>query len=539
MDLIRLLLRQSRVLVAFSALMGLCHGAAHVGLLYLMSLWVVGHGDVSPRLGLWFFALLLFVPVSKVTSEVAVARLAQQAIFDLRMELSRRLLAAPLSQLDRIGERFLKASLTDDLQYVVGSLIQFPIMWHNFAILLASLVFLFAMSWKMTVAIVVFVIVGIWTWKKVLARAAGYVELAEREEKTLFGHFSSLVEGVKELKLDPGLRERFLAERLAVAGDRQRRYKLGEFLVWSAGGAWTFFLIYGIFGAILFLLPAPLGYDYRAAAVFLLVFLFCLTPLDGLMNQFIKVGSATRAYRRVAELTRSLAAEPGSSPGWRPGIPARVELAGVRIEPGDGDEGGRELGPLDLVLRPGELLVIAGPPGSGKTALAKLLTGLYTAAAGQILVDGRVVSAADLEGYRALCAGVFPGSELFAELRPAAPERLRGDLAELARKLQIRGALGEDGRLAAGELTPPQRRRLALLEAFALDRFLYVFDEWAFEQDLEFREVFYREYLSNLRERGKIVVVLTSEERYLDGADRLLRLSDGRLEEPRPRVVSA
>lgn len=539
MDLIRLLLKQSRALVAFSALMGLCHGAAHVGLLYLMSLWVVGHGQVEPRLGLWFLALLLFVPVSKVTSEVAVARLAQQAIFDLRMELSRRLLAAPLSQLDQVGGRLLKSSLTDDLQYVVGSLIQFPIMWHNFAILLASLVFLFAMSWSMTVAIVVFVVVGIWTWKKVLARAARYVELAESEEKALFGHFSSLVEGVKELKLDPALKERFLAEWLAVSGDRQRQYKLGEFLVWSAGGAWTFFLIYGIFGATLFLLPAPLGYDYRAAAVFLLVFLFCLTPLDGLMNQFIKVGPATRAYRRVVELSRSLAAEPAGVPDRLPGIPALVELAGARVEAGEGEEGRRALGPVDLALQPGELLVIAGGLGSGKTALAKLLTGLYAPAAGEIRVDGRAVAAADLEGYRALCAGVFPDSEVFAGLRPAAPEALREELAGLARKLQIAGALGEDGRLTAEELTPPQRRRLALLEAFALDRFLYVFDEWAFEQDLEFREVFYREYLPALRERGKIVVVLTSEERYLDAADRLLWLTEGRLEEPRPKVVSA
>jgi putative ATP-binding cassette transporter len=61
------------------------------------------------------------------------------------------------------------------------------------------------------------------------------------------------------------------------------------------------------------------------------------------------------------------------------------------------------------------------------------------------------------------------------------------------------------------------------------DRDLLLFDEWAADQDPEFRNIFYRELLPSLRKRNKAIVVISHDDRYFDVADQVVTLSDGKI----------
>jgi putative ATP-binding cassette transporter len=87
----------------------------------------------------------------------------------------------------------------------------------------------------------------------------------------------------------------------------------------------------------------------------------------------------------------------------------------------------------------------------------------------------------------------------------------------------------EGGTLSTLDLSQGQRKRLALLTAYLEDRPIYLFDEWAADQDPEFKEVFYRHLLPDLKARGKTVVVISHDDRYYDAGDRLVRLDSGGL----------
>jgi putative ATP-binding cassette transporter len=87
----------------------------------------------------------------------------------------------------------------------------------------------------------------------------------------------------------------------------------------------------------------------------------------------------------------------------------------------------------------------------------------------------------------------------------------------------------QNGVLSTTQLSQGQRKRLALLTAFLEDRPFYVFDEWASDQDPMFKEIFYLEILPELKVRGKTVLVITHDERFLRVADRVLRMEDGKL----------
>jgi putative ATP-binding cassette transporter len=86
-----------------------------------------------------------------------------------------------------------------------------------------------------------------------------------------------------------------------------------------------------------------------------------------------------------------------------------------------------------------------------------------------------------------------------------------------------------NGVLSTTELSQGQRRRLALLSAYLENRPVYIFDEWAADQDPAYREIFYTRLLPELKARGKTVVVITHDDRYFSLGDRVIKLEYGRI----------
>ena len=87
----------------------------------------------------------------------------------------------------------------------------------------------------------------------------------------------------------------------------------------------------------------------------------------------------------------------------------------------------------------------------------------------------------------------------------------------------------KDVKITTVDLSQGQRKRLALLTAFLEDRPIYLFDEWAADQDPTFKKFFYYELLQELKSRGKTVFVISHDDSYFDVADRLLKFENGNL----------
>lgn len=84
-----------------------------------------------------------------------------------------------------------------------------------------------------------------------------------------------------------------------------------------------------------------------------------------------------------------------------------------------------------------------------------------------------------------------------------------------------------DGKYSTIELSAGQRKRMALLSAYLEDRPIYLFDEWAADQDPTYRRLFYTKLLLDLKARGKTLVVITHDDAYFSVADRIVKLDYG------------
>ncbi|HEX7182943.1 MAG TPA: cyclic peptide export ABC transporter [Thermoanaerobaculia bacterium] len=545
MKIVAFLLRSSKGIVLIAVLAGGLSGLSSTALLGVINAQLTA--SAPSRLLLWaFIGLCVVVPLARITSELLLIRLGQDTILRLRMDLSRRILAVPLRRLEGLGPHRLLSTLTEDVATVSNVVSAVPIMCVNAAIAVGALVYLAWLSWEVFSIVAILVAIAVVGYQLPIVRAFGFLQRARELHDGLYDALRALIGGTKELKLHSGRREAFLTGELEATARAFKSQNVSGMKIYTLAASWGQLLVFVVVGVLLFGFGTRMGFDHATLTGYTITLLYIMTPLQLLLNSAPTFARANVTLARIEEMGLDLAADasdtggqvaPGQGLSWK-----RVELVGVaHAYRREGEESEFCLGPIDLALTPGELVFVAGGNGSGKTTLAKILLGLYVPERGEIRCDGQAVTDENRDAYRQSFSAVFSDFYLFRNLigldGRSGDESARRYLRELrlADKVRI-----EDGKVSSTELSQGQRKRLALLAAYLEDRPIYVFDEWAADQDPVFKEVFYRQLLPALKGRGKTVVVISHDESFYDVADRMIKLEDGRIvaDERRPAVQS-
>jgi putative ATP-binding cassette transporter len=457
--------------------------------------------------------------------------------FTLTDRLCRSVVRTPFRHLERIGIPRILTVLTDDVSTLADAIRALPSLVINGAILVGCGIYLAWLSWGTFLSIVSLMVVGGLTYRVFIARAQQSIRRARDGRDALFGHFRALTDGIKELKLHRGRRDVFFAQDMAMTVAQLRRDNVAATTWYILASSCSNAFFYLLIGLLLFVVPVVVRLPLEAVTGYVFACLYLMAPLWALLNSLPLLARGQVALQKIEECevsiaadapTRDLRVDKAISPLWN-----RLELNGVVFDygaDGSGNGGGFVLGPLDLTLHPGEIIFLVGGNGSGKSTFVKLLTGLYAPQAGEIWCDGERVGDDHREWYRQHFSAVFTDFYLFQDLRGLEGVDLDERAAAYLKRLQLEPKVRvTDGRLSTTALSQGQRKRLALLTAYLEDRPIYVFDEWAADQDPTYKRVFYEELLPELKARGKAVVVITHDDRYFHLGDRVIKLDYGKV----------
>lgn len=534
MQLIRFLLRYSHRTLLLALLAGIISGACNTALIALINRSLRTGGFLRTTTVVTFLVLLLVLPISRFLSEWLLARLGQDALLELRGRLSRKILAAPLKHLERLGAHRVMTMLTDDIPSITGALVVIPLICINFVVFIGGLGYLCWLSPRLLAIVLGSLAFGIVSYQFALIKAMTPARRMREISNELFHHFGALTQGTKELKLHYRRRLEFLTRTLMPAAESYRYYTMQNSSILTGAASWGQAFIFVIIGVVLALSDNVLAIQPEVVTGYVLVLILLMSPLQFIMNTMPVLARANIAVANMnrfgVDLSRNLEAQrtepepPGSK--WEPLVLSDVGYTYYQ----EGGDKPFKLGPIDLTFYQGELVFVLGGNGSGKTTLAKLLTGLYLPETGRVYLNDQLIHEQNIEWYRQHFSAVFADFYLFKnfpgidtrQLKPVANQFL--ERLDLAQKVTF----SEDG-LSTVELSQGQRKRLALLTVYLEDRPIYLFDEWAADQDPYFREVFYQQLLPELKARRKTVIVITHDDRYFHLADRLIKLDYGRV----------
>lgn len=536
MHTVNQLLRASRWKLVLAVLIGAVGGLAIAGLIAVINTALATTRDELFTLGIYFLGLCLLVFVARSASDIILVRLSQQIISALRADLSRQILATPLHLLENHGTHRLLAMLTEDVTKIANFLVRLPTICVNAAVLVGCLGYLGFLSWQLLIAAVIFIALGILGFIKAQERAQGALKNSRIASDDLYKHFATLTNGIKELKLNDERCEAFLGECLDSTLENVARHHVRGMSIYAFAESGGMLIFFAFLGFLLFLPVSQLAVNPAVLTGYALTFLYLITPLEVLVSSAPDFGYFRVALEQISKLQLSLSTP--ALPNKNTKIAALKSLKFHSIQHSyrvDYDDGAFLLGPITLEFKAGEIVFLTGGNGSGKTTLSKLLVGLYEPNEGSIELNGQVISNADRPAFRQLFSTVFSDFQLFESLLGLPNDSaLVAKVKVLLHSLKLENKVQfENGRFSTLALSQGQRKRLALLAAVLEDRPIYLFDEWAADQDPQFKRVFYTEILPELKSRGKLVLAVTHDDQYFHLADRHIKLESGRIVETR------
>lgn len=507
-------------------------GGGNIWLLVLLNRGMHDSGNGLREIGAFAGSLLLIVAINFV-SQIMLSRLSAETFFRLREQLVQGVTRLSPQELEAIGRHRLYAALTKDVTAVHDLIIVLPTYVFNLTVILACLVYLATISAKLFLALTLFLALALAVAKLVIAdRAKKKFEVRRSIEDDLFKCYEAMIDGNKEMKLNSNRNDQFVNQEVRGHGVRFRQATMAAELYWNMSNNWATAMIFSGLGGLLFLssfagLTGPAG--KQLVATFILVVFYMVGPLTILMNSFRLIHAARVGVDSLNALCLDTSPAVHDAPVTRLEDFQSLSVRDLQFTYDDesGEREGFKVGPLDLDIHRGEIVYLVGGNGSGKTTAAKLLTGLYEKRAGTVLVNG--AKAVDRNAYFQYFSAIFQDYYLFETLIPKGdssidPIEIRGwiDKLKLTGKVSV-----ENGRLSTTKLSYGQRKRLALLVALFDRSDIYVFDEWAADQDYEFREFFYREFLPELKRLGKTSLVVSHDDRYFHLADQVVKFEGG------------
>jgi putative ATP-binding cassette transporter len=538
MRLTELLVRDARTSLQRLGLMALLAGAASTGILAIVNSAAAsqtGHTNHLVAVALYGIALLAYIFSQRYVLQTTTDEV-ERIVDERRRSLIRKLADCELLGVEKIGHGAIFSAINADTQTIsqtAGSLILgvqavMMIFWTT--------IYIATLSLPALALVAVVLLVAARLYRKRGERAGIDLRRAHEEVVALHEMVEGLLAGFKEVKLSSRRAAELLQDAVMVSGRTAFFRSLAQRAL-GVNFVFSQVAIFILLGTLVFILPALSTTFADSTVKVLTAVLFLVGPVSGVISAAPQITVANAAAENLLKLEKlfdenvekGIVAD-GAREVAAPAFSdfSTIDLRHLTFARGEGSER-FVVGPIDLSIRRGETLFITGGNGSGKTTFIKMLTGLYPADSGEILVDGRLVGRADMQRYRDIFGAVFSDFHLFPTLYGV--ERIdRERAASLIDEMEVENKAHLDGRrFSTVDLSTGQRKRLALVATQLENPPIMVLDEWAADQDPHFRAKFYQLVLPRLRAAGITVIAITHDDKYFHHADRRLHLEDGRV----------
>jgi putative ATP-binding cassette transporter len=493
----------------------------------------------SGKVSLWsaalfVIALFLFVKTQNYILITATAEI-EAIIHKLRLRLMDHVRHSELLPLESIGRGEIVAAITKETATLtqMSNTLAFAAQGAVLIFFVAMYVaYLSLLAFALSVTILGIAAVVFHARSRQLARAS---QEASSLEHRLFDRLMDLLNGFKEVRLNTQRSDALFNDVVEVSRNaanikiraQSETFKRMVFLQ-SA--------LYTLLGTIAFAVPVFSGaMEAETVTKTITALVFIVGTCFGLVQAIPLITAANTAANNIERLeARLLATIPTTEVA---AVETRktfqqIEMRNVVFSYVDKwSDAVFQVGPINFTLRAGELVFITGGNGSGKSTFMKLLAGLYKPDAGEIIFDGIFLNDRTRQTYRELIAAIFPDYHLFEKLY-GVPDPAPGEVERLLTQFRLHDKTHlTDHQFSTLDLSAGQRKRLALIVSLLEKRPILLLDEWAADQDPEFRRKFYFDVLPELKRSGKTVVAITHDDRYLDEMDlpaRRLPMEEGR-----------
>ncbi|TCS97012.1 cyclic peptide export ABC transporter [Hazenella coriacea] len=498
-------------------------------------------GQSGESLFLYFALGIIIYVVAQKLVRTKLITLTNNLIYEIRIDLLDKILHSPYEKVEQMETGVVQTTLNNDTEAISNHAASLITGLTDSITLLCCLVYLGIINVYGLLVSIVVILVAAGLYYVVGNSADKLWEQTRSIQNVFFKYINDLIGGYKELSMNQSKRDHFRADmKESCHSYKSKRIQGGlKFANVFIIGELLFTLV---IGAVTFLFPILfLEVESQSLKSYVFVFLYMTGPIHSILNSIPHAVQMKISWKRIQGFVKHLTdfevdhEKTKSTPHCKDEL--TIELKGVEYAYHNEHGESFSVGPLDCQFQLGEIVFVTGGNGSGKSTLAKLITGLYSCGKGEILINNQKIRPDELgELYSVIFSDYYLFHKIYGVDCDAKAEEIEQYLKILRidQKLQI-----ENGEFSTTKLSTGQRKRLALLISYLEDKPIYLFDEWAADQDPEYREFFYMNLLPRFKEKGKCVIAITHDDRYFHLADRVIKMERGKIiEEKQANMIS-
>lgn len=508
---------------------------------------VADNEDLSQYFLLYMITFALFLYGQWFAFERAIITI-EDAIYNVRIRLTRKIQQVELPFMEEKGSNNLYARFTKSDALISQAIPQITGAAQMSVLLIFSFLYLAYISPLSFLISMVSIIIAAFVFLSRTKHIKALLQEVQKKEVNYFKSISHLINGFKEVKINQQKGEDILQNIASQSSEIEEiKIEVGkqESRLWGHGRI----LVYTLLPILIFVVPSISEIHSDNIYKISSTILFITGPIAILINTMpilnrvhMSIDELVQLEDEMDKATGDRVNEESMNNGFVFSDFEKIKVKNVSFsypetyqgfDPDSYPKKGSDFlaGPFDEHIAKGELLFIIGGNGSGKSTFIKLLTGLYYPDKGAIYIDSNKVDKTNYPVYRNLFSAIYTDFHLFDKfygVKNIDPKKVNYWLKKM--KMQDKVEY-RDGGFTRTSLSTGQRKRLAFIAAMLEDKPVLVMDEFAADQDPQFRKYFYETILPELKTMGKTVIAVTHDDHYFHVADRLLKMEEGRMVE--------
>jgi putative ATP-binding cassette transporter len=513
-------------------------GLSSAGVLAVINLAAQGESAKSLNISylLMFVAVVgIFITAQKFILVEGVI-IIEDILDNLRIRLSDKIRRTDLLNIEKIGKARIYNRLTQESTLISQMSVYLITALQSGIMLIFIFAYIAYLNLMAAIILLALLSVGVMLFNKNNVKVYAELDETNKAEIEYFNSLTDILDGLKEIKLNQKKSNDLFSHYRKISTVVQK-LKVSTGYLFSVNTVFSQAFIYIVLGSIVFVLPQLNASFSKEIMSTTTAMLFAIGPLTSLVSMIPPYEKLNLAVKNIYELEEQLDQNTNQNEvhpivGENRFVDFRkIELKGLYFEYRDSEIYDHfSVGPINLTINKGEILFFVGGNGCGKTTLLKALTMLYNnLQAGSIYVDDKLVDQSNYLEYRELYSAIFYDFHLFDKLyglENIDPKRVNDllILMQIDNKTEFKV-----DRFTIQNLSTGQRKRLALIVTFLEDKPIYIFDEWAADQDPQFKNYFYDILLHKLKSEGKTVIAVSHDDRYFHVADRVIKMDYGKI----------
>ncbi|MBE6052055.1 MAG: cyclic peptide export ABC transporter [Clostridium sp.] len=509
-------------------LLSIFSGFGNALIIFTINTCIRSDDDLRFKLLIYFiFGIVLYVYGQKLMRERLID-FTNGIVYNKRMTIVSKLLETQYSKYEQIEKGRIESTLNNDTE-TISRFVNILIGGVTSAVtLICCFIYLGTINiYALLLSIVIILVIA--SIYFLYGKYANRIGEESRDLQNVFFKFiNDLNSGIKELSLNGRKRNEFKEDMEKSCYDYKAKRNEAElaFANMFIIGELLFTLA---IGSVVFVFPYILkNLDATSLTSYVFVLLYMVGPVHGILETIPNTIDVNISFKRINNLINDITIENETACTISEDIEDNIclKLDNVEYEYEESEGNSFKVGPINYEFKSGEIVFITGGNGSGKSTLGKLLTGLYSPTKGEVYLNNNTSQKFLNESYSTVFADFHLFDKLYGINYKGREDEIQKylEILQLDKKVKV-----EDGRFSTTRLSTGQKKRLALLVTYLEDKPICLFDEWAADQDPEFRKFFYENLLPDLKTKGKCIIAVTHDDRYFNIADKVIKMDLGKI----------